>query len=153
MVEPRGVDQAEVPVQVPPVGQEGVFRVADPQRPDGAVSARHVQDGMDGGGVLQVQRHLHVRSHGPIELGQGRYGGGDRGVWHISDRAPPEQRSDPAIVVQDRDAVGGAPHVALKPGGTHGAGSCEGLERVLGGMRPSAPVGEQDRVGGPFGGG
>ncbi|MAZ81245.1 MAG: hypothetical protein CL514_02560 [Actinobacteria bacterium] len=99
MVEPRGVDQAEVPVQVPPVGQEGVFRVADPQRPDGAVSARHVQDAMDGGGVLQVQRHLHVRSHGPIELGQGRYGGGDRGVWHISDRAPPEQRSDPAIVV------------------------------------------------------
>ena len=74
-------------------------------------------------------------------------------MWHISDRASPEQRSDPAIVVQDRDAVDSAPHVALKPGGTHGAGSCEGLERVLGGMRPSAPVGEQDWVGGPFGGG
>ena len=49
------------------------------------------------------------------------------------------------VVVEHGLAVGGQPHVALEPGGAQPHGQREGLQRVLGGVGPGAPVGEADR--------
>ena len=64
-------------------------------------------------------------------------------------RRPP----DHAVVVEHGLAVGGEPHVALQPGRPEAHGEAEGLEGVLGGVGPGAPVGEADRGVGARGGG
>ena len=67
----------------------------------------------------------------------GSVGAGDAG-----DGPAPQPPADDAVVVEDRLAVGGEPHVALEAGGAQAQGERERLERVLGGVGPGAAVGE-----------
>ena len=62
------------------------------------------------------------------------------------DRPPPPADPHHAVVVEHGDAVGGQPDVALETGRAETKAQREGIERVLGGMGASAPVGERDRV-------
>ena len=49
------------------------------------------------------------------------------------------------VVVENGDAVGGQPDIALQTGGAELQGRAEGLDRVLRSAVTGAPVGEADR--------
>ena len=51
-----------------------------------------------------------------------------------------------AVVVEDGDAVGGQPDVALEPAGAETKCQLKGLDRVLPGVGAGTPMGERDGV-------
>jgi hypothetical protein len=87
-----------------------------------------------------------------VEVGQGRDAVGKLASCQRVDRATPQSRADPPVVVQYRNPVGRTPHVALETCGAHSDRRLEGLEGVLRSMRTASPVGEQDRLEGPLSG-
>ena len=63
------------------------------------------------------------------------------------DRRACGRAPDDPVVVEHGLAVGGEPDVALQAGGAEPEGEGEGLDRVLRGVGPGAPVGERRSVG------
>ena len=59
--------------------------------------------------------------------------------------AASQSASQRAVVVEHRHAVPGDPHIALETGGAETQRERECLQGVLRGVRPRAPVGEEDR--------
>ena len=59
--------------------------------------------------------------------------------------AASQSASQRAVVVEHRHAVPGDPHITLETGGAETQREREGLQGVLRGVRPRAPVGEEDR--------
>ena len=63
----------------------------------------------------------------------------------LADRSAPEPAAHQPVVVEHRDAVRGEPDIALEGPCTQPQCQLEGLDGVLGSVRPRTPVGEPQR--------
>jgi hypothetical protein len=102
--------------------------MAQPERPDGGVPTRHLQDGRDRRGVPDVQGEGNATIDPAVEVLQGGDPVRKMLPSECGDRATPQSGADPSIVVQHRNSVGRTPHVALQTRGAHPDRRLEGLE-------------------------
>ncbi len=62
----------------------------------------------------------------------------------VADRALAALHPRHAVVIEDGNAVGGQPHVALEPGCAETKCQLKGRDRVLAGVRAGTSMGERD---------
>ena len=64
----------------------------------------------------------------------------------VADRALAALHPHHAVVIEDGNAIGGQPHVALEAVGAETKCQLKGIDRVLPGVCPGTPMGERDGV-------